>query len=122
MEEPKYFDMLNRTHLAPLVGLTPESLSVMLANRMLPPILPTYRAGGRLWYAQSTVDAWVREVEQWRADAPARAAAKRAETDRRVQDALDAEMARIRANKLIGDTAQQGHDALVAEMRDLDKR
>lgn len=123
MEDIRPFGMWTRRHIAadPRCTYSYEVLSVMLNKGELPPLVPSMRAGGLYLYSEATVERWFAALERWKATASERAAAKRAEQDQRIRDAMDAEMARLRANKLIGDTAQQAHDALVDEMRDLDK-
>jgi hypothetical protein len=123
MDEPKPFGMWNRRHVAadPRCPYSYDVLSVMLNQNQLPPLEPSMRAGGQYLYSEDTVEAWFVALEKWRADAPARAAAKKAEQDERIRRAMEREAERWRVNKLIGDTAQQGYDNLVAEMRGLDK-
>jgi hypothetical protein len=116
-----YFWTIRDIAADPRVALTPGSLQAGLHAKEYPPLVRDSSIGPTNLYLESTVEAWIQALLRWRAEAPARAAAKRAEAQRRHRDAFDAEMVRLRANKLIGDTAQQGYDNLVADMRDLDK-
>jgi hypothetical protein len=87
----------------------------MVSNGDLPPLPASInRMGGKDVFDASEIELYRERCERWRADAPARAAAKRAAMEAYTRGVMEAEMTRISAEQRLmaeGQAAQAQREA-----------
>jgi len=101
-------------HLAARAGITPNHLRVTLSDKNAPKLDPTQRIGGMYLYNEAEADQWFNQFQNWRDEAPLRAAARKAEQERRVQQKLDEEQARLKSQYEILASQQQAQEEYAA--------
>ncbi|RYH52633.1 MAG: hypothetical protein EON54_14405 [Alcaligenaceae bacterium] len=116
MDDPKPYGMYTRKHIAedPRVALTPETLRVGLATGDYPPLVHDYMFGPTKVYSETTVEDWIARLLRQRAEAPARAAAKRAEQAARERAEVECAQREIAENMRRHKLIQDGFAATAA--------
>lgn len=101
-------------HLAARAGITPNHLRVTLSDQSAPKLVPAQRVGGMYLYNEVEADQWFNRFQNWRDEAPLRAAARKAEQERRVQQKLDEEQARLKSQYEIIESHQRAQEEYLA--------
>jgi hypothetical protein len=97
-------------HLAARVGTTTGHLRVILSQVDAPRIEPSYRIGGAHLYNEFEANDWLKRLQEWRDEAPLRAAARKLEQEQRVLQKLEEGQKRYKK--------QQEADAALKKMQD----
>lgn len=97
------FDFITRKAIAARVNKSVVHLNVLLREAGCPPLVEAGRVGPTFLYLPHTVDEWVPKFVKWESEAPARAAARKAEAARAAQAMVEQEQANLKLQREIAE-------------------